>query len=111
MISQDIVFFLDVLQKIVTFGIAAWLYLEKKRDTTHAQIAQLADRTDSRLDDHGTRIAGLEARTGPTHSDLTKINDKVSSTKETVSHLVGQLNSINTTLNLLLSRITEKGLQ
>lgn len=111
MMFPDLAFFLDLAQKVVTFGIAAWLYLEKKRDTTHAQIQRLEENHDGRLDDHSRRIATLEARSGPTHTDIGDLHDKINQVANTSSRMEGEIKGLSDTLRLILSRITERGMQ
>lgn len=103
-------FLMDVAQKVVTFGIAAWLYLEKKRDTTHAQINALEESHDRRLDDHARRIATLEAQS-ITHEDMGELHDKINQVANVTSRVEGEMKGISDTLRLILSRITERGMQ
>ncbi|ANQ83688.1 hypothetical protein dqs_0612 [Azoarcus olearius] len=111
MIATDLAFYLDIAQKAVTFGIAVWLYLEKKRDTTHARIDALERSHDERLDDHARRIATVEARSGPTHADLGDMHEKINQVANTSSRMEGEIKGLGDTVRLILSRITERGMK
>lgn len=122
----------DLLQTIATFGIGIWLYLEKKRDTTHARIDALEAASDKRLDEHtkqiatlearpvpshqqlqehAARLSALEARTGPSHQDLGDLHEKVNEIAVSSGRMEGEIKVLSDTLRLILSRITERGMQ
>lgn len=129
---DEIKFAFDMLQTLATFGIGAWLYLEKKRDITHATIINLEARHDNLLDNHAARIATLEARpippqellishakrlatlearTGPSHNDLGELHQKVNDIAVSSGRMEGEIKGLSDTLRLILSRITERGMQ
>jgi Tfp pilus assembly protein PilO len=128
---EEIKFAFTVLQALATLAIGIWLYLEKKRDTTHARIEALENKVDTRLDDHATqlatlqarpckrdshfedigrRLSGLEGRTGPTHKDMGELHEKVNEIAVTSGRMEGEIKGISDVMHLILNRITEKGM-
>ena len=122
----------DLLQTAATFGIGIWLYLEKKRDTTHTRIADLEAANDRRLDEHtkqlatlearpvpthqqlqehAARLSALEARTSPTHADIGDLHEKVNEIAVASGRMEGEMKGLSDTLRLILNRMTERSLQ
>lgn len=76
------------------------------------QIASLKSDMDTKLDAQGKQIARLEERSGAaiTHKDLIHIHDRVNVVNDKVSTIDGKLDGVESSLRLILKRITERGM-
>lgn len=109
-----------VVNAVGNIAIGAWLYLDRKADRTNTRIDDIGRRVGV-LDDHlsekaelhSSRIAHLEGRVekSPTHADMGKVYDKVSAISNEQSSQGGRLEGMDTTLRMILARITEKGMR
>lgn len=117
--SDTIRLWLQVINMVGTFALGVWLYLERRNDKTNGRVdeavdavAELKGEVEGRLDDHASRLAGLESavRRMPTHADLAALHEKVNSVAITSAAIAGEVRSISDTLRLIVSRITERGM-
>lgn len=102
----------QILQFLITGGIAVYVYLASKDRVTNERINGLENDLDGKFDNHGERIARLEThgQNAPTHSDLGDLHNKVNTVDLKVSAQGGKLDAIDATLRMILSRITERGM-
>ena len=117
----------DIIQTAATLGLGAWLYLEKKRDTTTATIDHLRTSVDTRLDSHATALARLEAvasgcedahetcplhgerlarlehaiESSPSHDDLGAIHERINHVASGVNHISGEFAGVRHLLNTI----------
>lgn len=108
-----------IVNAIGNLAIGAWLYMDRKNDRTNVRIDEIGGRVKA-LDSHiaekleaqSGRISHLEAHAeeSPTHDDLGSLYDKVHSVDNKVSAQGGKIDSIESTVRMILSRITEKGM-
>lgn len=105
-------FLFQILQFLLTGGIGIYVYLTAKNRVTNERISVLENDLDTKLDSHGERIASLEAsaKGAPTHNDLSAIHEKINKVGGDVREMAGALRGVNDNLQLLLKRITERGL-
>lgn len=108
-----------IVNAVGNLAIGAWLYLDRKGDRTNARIDEVGARVTA-LDEHvadkleaqGGRLAHLEAHAeeAPSHTDIGAIYDQIRIVDSKVSTQGGKLDGIESTLRMILSRITEKGM-
>lgn len=106
-------FLFQVLTFLMTGCIGIYVYLSNKDKVTNDRIGKLEDDLDAKLDGQTERIAKLETQVGgaPTHDHIGDLYEKVHAVDTKVSSQGGKLESIDATLRMILSRITEKGMQ
>lgn len=108
-----------IVNALGNLAIGAWLYLDRKGDRTNTRIDEIGTRVKDldthmaeKLESQSGRIAHLEAHVeeAPTHADLGGLYDKVHSVDNKVSQQNGKIDSIDATVRMILSRITERGM-
>lgn len=108
-----------IVNAVGNLAIGAWLYLDRKADKTNLRIDEISTRVKDldahiadKLEAQAGRISHLEAHAedSPTHADLGELYNKVNAVDSKVSTQGGKLDAIDTTLRLILARITERGL-
>jgi len=106
MTLDEIKFFWQVGNTLITALIGVYLYLTNRHRVTNERISALENDMDGRLDTHSDRIAEIEGRIAamPTHNDLAKLYDKLNRVAESSSRMEGELKGINDTLRLLLAQ-------
>jgi len=106
-------FLFQVLTFLMTGGIGIYVYLSNKDRVTNDRIGKLEDDLDEKLAGHAERISKLESHieAAPTHGHLGDLYGKIHAVDTKVSSQGGKLESIDATLRMILSRITEKGMQ
>ncbi len=92
-----------------------WLYVRygDRNLRIDQRLEAVESKFDVRLDEQDrviARLTGMIER-APTHSDLSKLYDKVNTTAQAVSQMSGEMKGINENLRLILSRIAERGMQ
>lgn len=103
----------QVLNAVASSGL--WLYVrygDRNQQIDH-RFDAVESKFDTRLDEQDrviARLTGMIER-APTHSDLSKLYDKVNTTAQAVSQMSGEMKGINENLRLILSRIAERGMQ
>lgn len=102
----------QVLQFVITGAIGIYVYLTAKNRVTNERIGKLEKDLDEKLDDHGERIARLEAHVerAVTHDDLGKVYGTIKGVDGKVSAIGGQLTGIDATLRQIVARIISKGM-
>ncbi len=109
-----------IVNAIGNLAIGAWLYLDRKSDKTNNRIDEIGTRVKEldghiaeKLESQAGRISHLEAHAedSPTHADLGELYGKLNSVDSKVSAQGGKLEGIDSTLRLILSRITERGMK
>lgn len=111
----------QVLQFIATAGVGFYVYMSNKDKVTNDRIdtmqkgigekfVKLEDDLDDKLEKQGERIAGLEAKTGgaPTHTDLSRIHEKINEVSNGMSALKGEFTATNRTLQLIHETLMER---
>lgn len=103
----------QVLQFIITGAIGVYVYLTAKNRVTNERIGKLEKDLDGKLDDHGERIAHLEAHAeqAVTHDDLGKVYEKINAVDVKVSAQGGKIDGIDANVRLMLNQVAAKGLQ
>ncbi len=69
---EELKFWIDVAQFLLTAAIGIYIHWVAKHDAINKRISSLEDDNDKRLDEHATRIAKLEGG-AITHKDLDQI--------------------------------------
>jgi len=103
-------FAFQVLQFLLTGGIGVYVYMSGKDTVTNGRISKLEADIDAKIDQHGERIAKIEARAekAPTHEDLAKIYDKINKQSECLSRLEGEFEGVKRTLQLIHETLMER---
>ena len=93
---------------IITFGLGAWLYIEKRNDKTNERVDTLS----TRVEQIDRDLAGLaaNAEAAPSHNDLSAVYKSINELSETVNQLVGENRGQSDTLRLILNQIMQKGM-
>ncbi|OHC68625.1 MAG: hypothetical protein A3H93_09180 [Rhodocyclales bacterium RIFCSPLOWO2_02_FULL_63_24] len=106
-------FMLQVLEFVVVGSCSVYVYIANKNRVTNERITEMETGLEEKIDGHGERIAHLEAHAeqAPTHGDLGDLYTEVNKVNQQVSAQGGKLDSIDATVRMILSRITEKGLK
>lgn len=101
----------DVLQFLMTGGVAIYVYLSNKDRVTNDRIARLEDDLDDRLDGQGERIAKLEtlSEQSPTHDDLGGIHEKINQLRSEVGMLSGEFVGVRNLLNTIHNHLLTGG--
>lgn len=130
MTREDLVLALSLINHLLTWGVALYMYMANKNKATNERINKLEDDMEVKLDDHSLaeeqkfgeisrdlrasseRIQHLEtaADRAPSHADLAKVYESLNQLAGTVNQLVGENRGQSDTLRLILNRITEKGM-
>lgn len=94
---------IDVAQFLITGAIGIYIYLINKNDATNRRIAKVEKDTDTRLDNHASRIAKLEGAIEvlPTHQDMNQLNNKVGSLARETSQQTGMLEGLTKQVALI----------
>lgn len=105
-------FLLQALEFAVVGSCAAYVYIANKDAVTNERINQMETAIEAKIDLHGQRIAHLEAHAeeAPNHGHLGELHGKLNAVDLKVSAQGGKLDAIDSTLRMILSRITEKGM-
>ena len=100
---EDLKFGFQVLQFLMTGGVAFYVYMSNKDKVTNERITRLEDEVDSNIKTHSERISRLEVLIDqtPTHEDLSDIHGKVNQVSDCVSRLEGQFSGAKHTLDLI----------
>lgn len=100
----------QVLQFLLTGGIGIYVYMTNKDKVTNDRITDLEKDIDKKSDDHGERIAKLEARVekAPTHDDLAKLHEKINEVSACVNRLEGEFIGASRTLQLIHETLMER---
>lgn len=107
---EEIKFGFQILQFLITGAIGVYVYMSNKDKVTNDRIGKLQDDIDNKIDNHGERIAGLEARSkeAPTHNDLSKLYEKVNHVSGCLSELQGEFKGACRTLDLIHETLMEE---
>ena len=100
---------LQALNMIGTFGLGAWMYIERRSDKTNDRVSELA----SRVEEIDRDVSGLQASaaSAPTHADLARVHESINDLARITHQLVGENRGQSDTLRLILNQITQKGMQ
>lgn len=103
----------QVLQFLMTGGVAVYVYLSNRDKVTNDRIGKLEDDIDDKFGTQGERISRIEAISGtaPDHKDIAKVYNSINTLSATVNQLVGENRGQSDTLKLILNQITEKGMR
>lgn len=103
----------QVLQFLLLGGISIYVYLSNRDKVTNARITEMETGIDARLDIHVERIAKLEAQSDKalTHVDIGVLHEKINNVRADVSSIAGELKGISDNQKLILTQITQKGMQ
>ncbi|MEO8120739.1 MAG: hypothetical protein ABI606_15645 [Rhodoferax sp.] len=97
---------------VLTWGLGFYVHLTSKNKAITDRLDVMDNDIKSDLGGHAERLARLESHhaSAPTHADLAKVYDKLNRVAESCSRMEGQIDGMDSTLRLMLSRIAEKGL-
>ena len=97
---------------VLTWGIGFYVHLTSKNKAITDRLDVMESALGDDLNDHAQRLARLESNyaNAPTHADLAKVYDKLNRVAESCSRMEGQIDGMDSTLRLMLSRIAEKGM-
>lgn len=95
----------QVLQFLITCGIAFYVHLTNKDKVTNDRIGKLEAGIESKIDGHGERIAKLETQVddSPTHDHLSEIHEKINQVGKDVSALAGEFTGVRNLLGTINS--------
>lgn len=93
----------QVLEFLLTGGIAVYVYLSSKDRVTNDRIEKLEDDLDDKFEKQGERIASLEAKSEgtPTHDDLAHLHEKINNVNASISTLTGEFTGVKNLLNTI----------
>lgn len=97
---------------VLTWGLGFYVHLTSKNKAITDRLDVMDNDIKNDLGGHAERLARLESHhaSAPTHADLAKVYDKLNRVAESCSRMEGQIDGMDSTLRLMLSRIAEKGL-
>lgn len=100
----------QVLQFLLTGGLAFYVYMSNKDKVTNDRITVLEKDIDVKLDEHSERIAKVEvsAEKSPTHDDLSKLHEKINEVAGGMRRLEGELAGMTRTLQLIHETMMER---
>jgi hypothetical protein len=86
-----------------------WIYLERRNDKTNERIDALG----ARLDEADRTLIGLKAGSSGNlrQSDLREVFDRLNGMDAKLNRLCGEFSQHIGTLNILMNKITERGLK
>jgi chromosome segregation ATPase len=101
----------QVLEFLLTGGIAIYVYMSNKDRVTNDRIEKLEDDLDEKLDKQGERIATLEAKSEgtPTHDDLSHLHEKINAVNASISTLAGEFSGVRNLLNTIHHHLLSNG--
>ncbi|MEX3628760.1 MAG: hypothetical protein VB138_03975 [Burkholderia sp.] len=101
----------QIVDAIVTAAVGVYVYLSNKDKVTNDRIGELEKNVDSRVDEHGERLARLEeaAHHVPTHDDLGRIHQRIDEAVKGVNALTGKADAMNNTLMLIQQHLLNGG--
>lgn len=82
-----------------TFALGVWLYIERRGDKTNERVNDLGDKVES-IDKDLTDIKAV-LRMSPTHTDLSKLYEKINTVDTSINTLAGEFNGLKNVLNLI----------
>ena len=82
-----------------TFALGVWLYIERRGDKTNERVDELGSKVDA-IDKDLTDIKAV-IRLSPTHTDLSKIHEKINSVSVAINTLSGEFSGLKNVLNLI----------
>jgi len=105
-------FVFQIAQFVLTCGVGFYVYMSNKDKVTNVRIDKLEEDLSEKHEDHGERLASLEAgeKNAIKHSDLSHIHNRINEVDTKVSTLSGKLDGVDSNLRLVLKRITERGM-
>ncbi len=88
---------------LINLAIGLYLFWERHNDANKRRIDTMERDVDDRLDDHGARLAKIEAKLDdmPSHEDIGHVHDRITRLGEDVKLITGEMTGIKTTLNLI----------
>lgn len=97
---------------LATWVLAAVVYLNNKGKVMTIQLDAIELELRENLGAHGTRLVRLETvqSNAPTHADIAQVYEKMALLAQSSSRMEGQLDTMDGTLRLILSRMTERSL-
>ena len=96
-------FWWKVAITLLNLAIGLYLFWERHNDANKRRIDTMEDDMDTRLENHGARLANIEAKLGdmPSHEDIGHVHDRITRLGEDVKLITGEMSGIKTTLNLI----------
>ena len=103
-------FAFQILQFLLTGGLAIYVYLSNKDKVTNDRITTLEGNINDTSGNHGQRIAKLEARIdkSPTHDDLANLHEKINEVSGQMKELRGEFSGARNTLQLIHETLMER---
>ncbi len=92
----DSKFWLDLVQSVVSVGLALWMWAANRRAAQKKEV----DEKLANLNDRVT-VTEQQIKDGPDHDDLTRIYDRMEKMNDELRKLVGEFQGVNHTLQLL----------
>lgn len=96
---------------LLNMGIGVYLFWERHNDSTSRHLDTMEHDLDTRLDNHASRLAKVEASVAllPDHDDLGDLHSRINEVSSGMSNLTGELSGIKTTLNLIHQHLMSGG--
>jgi len=82
-----------------TFALGVWLYIERRGDKTNERVDELSGKVDD-IDKDLTDIKAV-MRMSPTHTDLSKLYEKINTVSTAINTLSGEFTGLKNVLNLI----------
>ena len=101
----------SVAQFLLTGGVGIYVYISNKNKVTNDRITTLEGDIDTKLDNHGERVATLEVeiRKAPSHKDLSSIHEKINRVSEGVNALNGEFGGVRRLLDTIHQHLLSGG--
>jgi len=98
----------QIINLVVTIGVFLWLYVQKRTDKTSERLEAITTRIEVTEKAVAVLQSGMNGLLR--HEDLSRVYDAINKLSEQVNKLDGEFKSQNNLLNLILARITDKGM-
>lgn len=96
-------FWWKVFLSVINIAIGVYLFWERHNDGTKNRIDRMEADIDTRMDDHSSRLAKVEARIDllPSHDDLGDLHERINDVAKGLNTITGEMSGIKTTLGLI----------
>lgn len=96
-------FWWKVAITLLNLAIGLYLFWERHNDAGKRRIDSMERDMDTRLDNHGARLAKIEAKIDdmPSHDDIGHVHDRITGVGENVKLMTGEMTGIKTLLHTI----------
>jgi hypothetical protein len=97
---------------VLTWGLAAYMYILNQGKVTNGRLAKMEDELSDKAEEHAGRLKALETTMGtqPTHTDIAKLYESINALAATVHQLVGETRAQSDVIRMMVNNVVGKGM-